>query len=100
MLWSTGSLTAALDSHDADYFYIRMLPTPCAGPPRFSVRIAGTLVTEQAFPPPFGTAECAYRLGSWNNRPHTVEIAYFNDVRAATCDRNLDVLSASFSGHV
>jgi Ca-dependent carbohydrate-binding module xylan-binding len=101
MLWSTGLFTGALDSQDADYLYIRIRPTACAGMPRFSLRIDGTLVTEQAVLAPNGPAESSYfKPGTWKNGMHTVEIAYLNEVRTATCDRNLDVLSVSFSGYV
>lgn len=82
-------------------------PEPEDSPSRFlgttphRLRIDGKLVTEQTDLAPNGPAESSYfKPGNWEGGTHTVEIAYLNDVRTATCDRNLDVFSVSFSGYV
>jgi hypothetical protein len=97
-LWSTGSFTGALDSGEADRLDIKMRSAACEGTARFRLRVDGELITERAVPPPRDGASSYTAERTWTNGMHTIEIAFLNDVRTATCDRNLSVLGVSFAG--
>ena len=98
-LWSTGSFTGALDSGEADRLDIKMRSAACEGTSRFSLRVDGELITERAVPPPRDGASSYTAERKWTNGMHTIEIVFLNDVRTATCDRNLSVLGVSFAGY-
>ena len=100
-LWSTGALSGRLDSQAGSYLHVRVRADACEGMPRFRMWVDGTLVTEQQVrASSIGSVSEHYVSGKWANATHTIEISYLNDVRTATCDRNLTVLSLSFSGSV
>ena len=102
MLWSTGSIAGTLERQAADSLYIQMVGSDCEGQPRFSVRVDGTLlVSNVEVPEAWGDGTSSYGVsGKWANRLHTVEVRYLNDLRTATCDRNLYVFDVSFHGDV
>ena len=97
-LWSTGSFIGALDSVGAYRLHVKMRSVACAGKARFSLRVDLELITERAVPPPQDGASSYTAERTWTNGMHTIEIAFLNDVRTATCDRNLSVLGTSFAG--
>ena len=100
-LWSTGAVSGTLDSQAGRHLHVRMKADACEGMPRFRMWVDGTLVTEQQIKASsIGPVSEHYVSGQWTNATHTIEISYLNDVRTAACDRNLTVLSLSFSGYV
>ena len=104
-LYANGSFTGPLDSQAAKHLSVRLTAMACGGLPRFRLSVDGVVITEQEVPAsssvgPYG-GERVYTVDrSWADGMHKVEIAYLNDLRTATCDRNLAVVSAKFYGTV
>ena len=98
-LWSTGSFNGALDSVGVSRLHVKMRSAACEGTSRFSLRVDGELITERAVPPPRDGTSSYTAERRWTNGMHTIEIAFLNDIRTATCDRNLSVLGVSFAGY-
>jgi hypothetical protein len=104
-LRANGSFTGSLDSHAAKRFTMRLTARACAGLPRFRLSIDDVMITEQQVPAvsangPNG-AERVYTIEKyWADGVHKVKVSFLNDRRTATCDRNMAVVSAYFSGTV
>jgi hypothetical protein len=104
-LYTNGSFVGPLDSQAARHFSLRLTAMACAGLPRFRLSIDDVVITEQEVPAssvfgPYG-GERVYTVDrSWTDGVHKVQVTYLNDLRTATCDRNLSVVSAKFYGTV
>ena len=104
-LHANGSFTGALDSHAAERFTMRLNARACTGLPRFRLSIDDVVLTEQQVPPvstsgPNG-GDRVYTIDRyWVDGVHKVKVSFLNDRRTASCDRNMAVVSAYFSGSV
>ena len=87
LVWSNGTATASLNAPAGGTLTVRARGDQCKGAPQMQVAVDGRLRTATAVA---GTAWAQYPIpGAWAGGAHTVTIAFSNDYRDSSCDRNL-----------
>ena len=87
LVWSNGTATASLNAPAGGTLTVRARGDQCKGAPQMQVAVDGRLRTATAVA---GTAWAEHPIpGAWAGGAHTVTIAFSNDYRDSSCDRNL-----------
>jgi hypothetical protein len=94
MLWSNGSMSGTLSLPSTDRFVVRARGTQCAGAPQMAVDVDGSRVlTANVASTTHADYAATLNLRSGS---HTVRIAFLNNYKSPTCDRNLLVDKVTF----
>ena len=96
LIWSNGSATATMASRGLQQVWVKARGDQCAGAPRMVVSLDGRTVMTQDVTAGTWTVFSA-SVGAADG-PHTVAVAFTNDYRSATCDRNLRVDKVTLTG--
>jgi hypothetical protein len=96
LIWSNGTASASLSSSGLQQVWVKARGDQCAGAPRMVVTLDGKTVMTQDVTASTWTAYSA-SLGAADG-PHAVTVAFTNDYRSATCDRNLRIDKVTFTG--
>lgn len=99
LMWSNATASATVtfgEAHEYHSFLVRARADQCDGPPAFEVWIDGALISTALVTVSQQGDGLYAGSGSWGSGHHEIEVRYINDVRTATCDRNLKLGEVNF----
>jgi endoglucanase len=96
LVWSNGSASATMSSTGLQQVWVKVRGDQCSGAPQMVVSLDGKTVMTRSVTSATWTVLSASVAAS--DGPHTVAVAFTNDYRDATCDRNLRVDKVTLTG--
>jgi hypothetical protein len=96
LIWSNAGATATMASSGLQQVWVKARGDQCAGAPRMVVSLDGKTVMTRDVTQSTWTVFSA-SVGAADG-DHTVAVAFTNDYRSATCDRNLRVDKVTLTG--
>jgi cellulase/cellobiase CelA1 len=98
LIWSNGSASATMSSTGLQQVWVKARGDQCGGAPRMLVSIDGRTVMTRDVTASTWTVFSA-SVGAADGK-HTVTVAFTNDYRSSTCDRNLRIDKVTLTGTV
>ena len=86
VIWSNATASTEVWLQQATRIVLVLGNDACQGWPRLAVRVDGALVSEFDVP---NQQLSTVLSGDWDEGQHVVELALVNDLRTASCDRNI-----------